>query len=68
MLTVQTRYRSFEEWWEPFTLGVGPAGDYVQGLDVERRAELHDRCASLLPRRGPVDVTASAWTTIGRKR
>jgi SAM-dependent methyltransferase len=68
MLTVQTRYQSFEEWWEPFTLGVGPAGDYVQGLDVRRRTELRDRCASLLPRQGPVDVTASAWTTIGRAR
>jgi SAM-dependent methyltransferase len=66
MLTVQTRFGSFEEWWEPFTLGVGPAGDYVQGLDTERRLELRDRCASLLPRQGPVEVTASAWATIGR--
>ena len=47
-------------------LGVGPAGDYVQGLDTERRLELRDQCASLLPRQGPVDVTASAWATIGR--
>ncbi|MCU7728324.1 methyltransferase domain-containing protein [Actinoplanes sp. KI2] len=66
MLTVQTRFRTFEEWWEPFTLGVGPAGDYVRGLDTERRLELRDRCASLLPQQGPVDVTASAWATIGR--
>src|SRR6516225_1133234 len=29
-LTVQATYASFEEWWEPFTLGVGPAGEYVQ--------------------------------------
>jgi hypothetical protein len=68
VLTVQTRFMSFEEWWEPFTLGVGSAGDYVQGLDVRRRAELRERCASLLPRQGPVDVTASAWATIGRTR
>jgi SAM-dependent methyltransferase len=66
VLTVQTRYSSFEEWWKPFTLGVGPAGDYVQGLDPRQRAELRDRCASLLTRQGPIDVTASAWTTIGR--
>jgi SAM-dependent methyltransferase len=66
MLTVQTRFRSFEEWWEPFTLGVGPAGDYVQGLDTQRRLELRDRCASLLPRQGPVGIAASAWATIGR--
>jgi SAM-dependent methyltransferase len=66
MLTVQTRFRSFEEWWEPFTLGVGPAGDYVQGLDTQRRLELRDRCASLLPRQWPVGIAASAWATIGR--
>jgi SAM-dependent methyltransferase len=66
MLTVQTRYQTFDEWWEPFTLAVGPAGDYVQGLDERRRAELRDRCASRLPRQGPVDITASAWTATGR--
>ncbi|HKT01183.1 MAG TPA: class I SAM-dependent methyltransferase, partial [Rugosimonospora sp.] len=65
-LTVQTRFGDFEEWWEPYTLGVGPAGDYIQGLDARRRAELRDRCASLLPPRWPVDVTASAWAAIGR--
>jgi SAM-dependent methyltransferase len=66
VLTVHTRFTSFEEWWEPFTLGVGPAGDYLQRLPVERRAQLRDRCASLLQQQGPVDVTASAWATIGR--
>ena len=25
MLTVRARYSGFEQWWEPFTLGVGPA-------------------------------------------
>ena len=32
--------RRFEEWWEPYTLGVGPAGVYVAGLDASaaRRA------------------------------
>jgi SAM-dependent methyltransferase len=65
VLTVQTRFGDFDEWWEPFTLGVGPAGDYVQGLDAPRRAQLRDRCASLLPRPGPIDVTASAWAAIG---
>ena len=25
---------SFEEWWEPYTRGVGPAGAYVAGLDA----------------------------------
>ena len=35
-LTVTLHYPDFEEWWEPFTLGVGPAGAYVAGLDAAR--------------------------------
>ena len=27
-----THYR-FDDWWDPYTLGVGPAGSYVAGLD-----------------------------------
>jgi SAM-dependent methyltransferase len=66
VLTVHARFNSFEEWWEPLTLGVGPAGDYVQGLDARCRAELRDRCAARLPQRGPVDICAAAWATMGR--
>ena len=36
-LTVQVEHVSFEEWWEPYTLGVGPAGAYAAGLDPERQ-------------------------------
>jgi SAM-dependent methyltransferase len=66
VLTVRASFAGFDEWWEPFTLGVGPAGDYVRGLDAGRREELRGRCASLLPRQGPVEIVASAWTTLGR--
>jgi hypothetical protein len=34
-------------------------------LDEAGRAALRDHCAELLPQ-GPFDVTASAWTAIGR--
>ena len=34
-------FSSFEEWWEPFTLGVGPAGAYAKTLDDPART----RCA-----------------------
>ena len=37
-LTVRVRHASFEQWWQPFTLGVGPAGAYVASLTPERRA------------------------------
>lgn len=65
VLTVRVAFASFDEWWEPFTLGVGPAGDHVRRLDAKRRDELRARCASLLPVDGPVDIAASAWTTLG---
>jgi SAM-dependent methyltransferase len=64
-LTVRSSFANFAEWWEPFTLGVGPAGEYVQGLDASRRDALRDRCAALLPRQGRIDIVASAWTALG---
>jgi hypothetical protein len=63
-ISASLEHPSFEEWWEPFTRGVGPAGAYVAGLDAERQAELRDRCRSLLPR-APFVVTARAWAARG---
>ena len=37
---------SFEDWWEPYTLGVGPAGSYAAGLDAARTG----RAARTVPR------------------
>jgi SAM-dependent methyltransferase len=59
-LTVSVSMGSFAEWWEPYTLGVGPSGAYVVGLDEARRDELMRRCEEILPP-APFDVHASAW-------
>lgn len=64
VLIATVTHASFEEWWEPFTLGVGPAGAYVAGLEMQRRAELRERCRELL-RKTPFDVAARAWTARG---
>ena len=64
-LTVRVRQASFEQWWEPFTLGVGPAGAYVAALTPDRRAELRERCRCLLPA-GPVETSATAWAATCR--
>lgn len=66
-LMVEVPVASFDDWWEPFTLGVGPPGDHVAGLDDEGRSRLRARCAELLPE-GPFAVTASAWCARGRVR
>ena len=54
-------HASFEEWWEPFTLGVGPAGQYVAGLDECSRTALSERCRALLPGA----PRAVAWAAAG---
>lgn len=64
-LTVTVAFATFDEWWEPFTLGVGPAGAHVAGLDDAGRALLRDRCAQLLPP-APFEVDASAWCVRAR--
>ena len=64
VLSVSVEHPSFEEWWEPFTLGVGPAGAYVLGLDPARRAELRERCREALPT-PPFTLTARAWAARG---
>ena len=66
-LTVQVRYATFEQWWETFTLGVGPAGGYVTALADDRRRLLRDHCRQLLPAE-PLDVSATAWAVTGWAR
>jgi SAM-dependent methyltransferase len=60
VLEVAVRHPTFEEWWEPFTLGVGPAGGYVLGLDASERDRLKERCRERLPP-APFTVSAHAW-------
>ena len=64
-LDVSREHPSFEEWWQPYEDGVGPAGAYVAGLDHDRRAELRERCRDLLPE-APFVLTAHAWAVRGR--
>jgi hypothetical protein len=47
-LPVSVEHATFEEWWEPFTLGVGPAGAYVTSLDSALQGELRERCKERL--------------------
>jgi len=64
VLSVDVEHPTFDEWWEPFTLGVGPAGAHVAGLDATRQAQLRERCRELLPP-APFVVTARAWAARG---
>ena len=65
LLSVDVNFANVDEWWEPFTYGVGPAGAYVADLDEAGRDALKAECARRLPD-GPFTLTASAWVATGR--
>jgi ubiquinone/menaquinone biosynthesis C-methylase UbiE len=55
---------TFEDWWNPFTAGVGPAGAHAKALDATRRAELRERIRAGLPP-PPFTIEARAWAARG---
>ena len=65
VLTIRSSFAGFDDWWQPFTLGVGPAGAYLAQLDGHQCAELRAQCAALLPD-GPFELEACAWVALGR--
>jgi SAM-dependent methyltransferase len=60
ILTVHVPFDSFDQWWEPYTLGVGPAGQYVAGLGESSRDALKEECRRRVPE-GAFTVDASSW-------
>jgi SAM-dependent methyltransferase len=62
--SVEVEHPTFEEWWEPFTLGVGPAGAHYAGLDPEEQEAIRERCRERHPD-APFVVTAKAWAARG---
>jgi SAM-dependent methyltransferase len=65
VLTVSRTFSSFDEWWDPFTLGVGPAGSYLAQIDDDQRAAVRDACARQFPA-APFTVEVRSWTARGR--
>ena len=63
-LWVSVEQRSFDEWWEPFTLGVGPAGAHVAGLEPSARDQLRELCRRTVPA-APFVVDARCWAARG---
>lgn len=62
---VDVIHQDFEEWWEPFTLGVGPAGAYVASLAPSDQEDLEQAARERLPE-GPFTLTSRAWAVRGR--
>ena len=63
-LSISVAHQTFDEWWQPYTLGVGPAGKYAAGLDPARQEQLRELCRKRLPP-APFELTAQAWAARG---
>jgi SAM-dependent methyltransferase len=66
-LEVSARYESFDELWESFQRGVGPAGDFCASLSPDQREAVRDEYRRLIGH--PTDgftLGAEAWAVRGR--
>ena len=64
VVAVDVEHVRFEDWWEPFTLGVAQSGAHVAGLEPDRRTALRELCRERLPE-PPFVVSAKAWVARG---
>lgn len=63
-LGVSREYGGFEDWWVPFTRGVGPDSAFLAGFEPNQQRELRERCRSMLPA-GSLTLAAQAWLARG---
>jgi ubiquinone/menaquinone biosynthesis C-methylase UbiE len=63
-LTSHAHYAGFDDFWQSFTLAVGPAGHYLHSLDASKQAAIRDACRAQLPG-GPFTLPARAWYARG---
>jgi SAM-dependent methyltransferase len=66
-LEVETVFANFDDFWQPFTLGTGPAPGYCSALSADALARLKARLAQDLPRAadGAIHLKARAWGVRG---
>jgi hypothetical protein len=68
VLTVRTRFSSFDDYWFPFLEKQGPAGTYVAALAASEREQLRLRLHRRLLGEGPdrpFVLVARAWAVRG---
>jgi SAM-dependent methyltransferase len=67
-LTAALHFASFDDYWSPFLLGQGPAGNYLAGLSEPHRIQLERRLRERLLGAGPdgtIELQARAWAVKG---
>jgi SAM-dependent methyltransferase len=66
-LVVEASYESFDDYWLPFTAGIGPSGAYCASLDPSRQEALRAGCFRRLGEpAGRFTLPARAWFVLGR--
>lgn len=62
-LDIPTPFTNFDDYWQPFLGGQGPAPAYAMSLDETARAHLRERIRTRLPieANGSIALTARAW-------
>ncbi len=63
-LTASADYADFDDFWEPFTFAIGPAGQYLASLSDADRARVQTACRAELPD-GSFSLEARAWCARG---
>jgi SAM-dependent methyltransferase len=67
-LEVERLYQSFDDYWLPFTTGIGPGGGYWASLSPHAREALREQCRRRLgDPGGPFGLTARAWAVRGTR-
>lgn len=66
-LDIATPFVSFDDYWQPFLGGQGPAPAYAMSLEETHRARLRDRLRERLPAQadGSIALAARAWAVRG---
>lgn len=64
---ITTRFESFDNYWQPFLGGVGPAPSYTARLTEPNRQELEEKLRQSLPinKDGSISLPARAWAVKG---
>ncbi|HYM98364.1 MAG TPA: SAM-dependent methyltransferase, partial [Aestuariivirgaceae bacterium] len=62
-IDIATPFASFEDYWQPFLGGQGPAPAHAMSLDEAARLRLRDRIRERIPVQadGAISLTARAW-------
>jgi len=67
-LTVEAEYADFDDFWQPFTTGTGPAGAYCVSLGPEQQHALREELRRRLnDPRGQFRLSARAWAVRGSR-